>query len=93
MLGRLWRWAREQIAFLVVLAGVASSFGFLVAQSRHPVRGTGAIAVVMIAAGLLRLCLPSAAVGLLAVRNRWIDTACYFVLGGLIIATDLRLRQ
>jgi hypothetical protein len=35
---------------------------------------------------------PPTRVGLLAVRSRWFDTATYLVLGGLILAVDLRLH-
>ena len=93
VLGRTWRWVREQLAFLVVLLGLVASFTFLLAQPDHPVRGTLAIAVVALAAALLRLVLPTASVGMLAVRNRWVDTACLLVFGGLILATDIRLRH
>ena len=79
--------------FLVVLLGLAVSFGFLLAEPHHPVRGTLAIAVVAMLAGLSRLVLPGASVGMLAIRNRWVDAACYLVLGGLILASDIRLRH
>jgi Protein of unknown function (DUF3017) len=93
VLHRSWLWLREQLAFLVVLAGLAGSFAYLLAQPEHPVRGTLAIAAVSIAAALFRLVLPDASAGMLAIRGRWIDTACFLVLGGLILATDIRLRH
>jgi hypothetical protein len=86
-------WVREQFAFLVVLVGLAVSFCFLLTQPDHPVRGTLAIAAVALVAALLRLVLPTSTVGMLAVRNRWVDTACFLVFGGLILATDIRLRH
>jgi hypothetical protein len=91
VLGRSWRWVREQFAFVAVLVATTVAFAYLIVEPRHPVRGTGAIAVVFLFAGLLRLVLPSAMVGLLAVRNRFIDVFCYLVFGGLILATDIRL--
>ncbi len=93
MLGRAWRWFRDQIAFLVVLAGVATAFGYLLVEPGHWRRGTAAISVVVLAAALLRLLLPAAGVGMLAVRSRLTDTAAYFLLGGLILAVDLRLHS
>ncbi|WP_375496952.1 DUF3017 domain-containing protein [uncultured Jatrophihabitans sp.] len=93
MLERTWLWVREQCAFLIVLIGLAVSFAFLLAEPQHPVRGTLAIAAVSLLAALFRLVLPSASVGMLAIRNRWVDTACFLIFGGLILATDIRLRH
>jgi hypothetical protein len=92
VLGRWRRWAAEQSAFLIVLAGVALAFGYLLVQPGHWRRGTAAIAVVVLVAGLARLVLPAARVGSLAVRSRAVDTVIYLVLGGLILAVDLRLH-
>ena len=93
VLQRTWLWVREQLAFLAVLVGLGVSFCFLLAEPQHPVRGTLAISAVALAAAVLRLVLPDASAGMLAVRNRWIDSASLFVLGGLILATDIRLRH
>ncbi len=93
LFARTWRWVREQLAFLVILVGLAACFCYLLAQPQHPVRGTVAIAVVSLVGALFRLVLPTASVGMLAVRNRWVDTACFLVFGGLILATDIRLRH
>ena len=93
VLDRTWRWVREQLAFLVVLVALAGCFCFLLAQPQHPVRGTLAISAVALLAAVLRLVLPNASVGMLAIRNRWLDTACFLVFGGLILATDVRLRH
>jgi hypothetical protein len=43
-------------------------------------------------AGVLRTAVPTAYVGLLAVRARWVDAVLYFALGGLILALDIRLH-
>lgn len=93
MLGRTGRWVREQLFFLLVLAGLITAFVYLLAEPRHGVRGTLAISLVTIVAGLLRLTLPSAYVGMLAVRGRWIDSGFSLVLGLLIFVVDIRLRQ
>ncbi|MGI8679859.1 MAG: DUF3017 domain-containing protein [Jatrophihabitans sp.] len=86
-------WVREQAAFLIVLAGLAASFLYLVAEPGHWVRGTAAMSVVVLAGGLARLALPTSAVGFLAVRSRWADALCYLIFGGLILAADIRLRR
>ena len=93
MLGRTGRWVREQLFFLIVVAGLVTAFLYLLVEPRHGVRGTLAIALVAIVAGLLRLTLPSAYVGMLAVRNRWLDSACSLLFGALILAVDIRLKQ
>ncbi|SHG01405.1 Protein of unknown function [Jatrophihabitans endophyticus] len=92
MLARSWRWIREQLAFLIVLAGVVAAFGYLLVEPGHWRRGTMALGVVVLVAGVLRLTMPTARVGLLAVRSRWLDTVVYLVLGGLILAVDIRLH-
>ncbi|MCW2656225.1 MAG: hypothetical protein JWR06_418 [Jatrophihabitans sp.] len=93
MLGRAWRWIAEQVAFLIVLAGVAAAFVYLLVQPGHWRRGTGALSVALLFAALVRLVLPTARAGMLAVRNRWADTFCYLLLGGLVLAVDIRLRN
>jgi Protein of unknown function (DUF3017) len=44
-------------------------------------------------AGVLRGALPTRWIGLLAVRARWVDTVSYLLLGGLILAVDIRLHH
>ena len=90
---RTWRWVREQLPFLLVVAGLAVGFCYLLAEPQHPVRGTLAIAAVALAAAVLRLVLPDATAGMLAVRNRWFDAASLAVFGGLILASDIRLQH
>jgi hypothetical protein len=90
---RSTRWLREQSAFLAVLLCLAAAFAYLLVEPRHPVRGTLAIAVVALLAGVLRLFLPAARAGWLVIRSRWLDTACYVVLGGLILVAVIRLRH
>lgn len=89
---RALAWIREQLAFLIVLAGVAASYLYLLVQPGHWVRGTAAMAVAVLLGGLLRLVLPTARVGFLAVRSRGVDALVYLVLGGLILVVDIRLR-
>jgi Protein of unknown function (DUF3017) len=86
-------WVREQAALLVVIAGLAAGFGYLVLESGRWGRATGVIAVVVLLAGVLRLVLPTGRVGALAVRSRAMDTVTCLVLGGLLLALDLRLHS
>jgi hypothetical protein len=92
VLGRAARWIREQIAFLLVLAILIAAFVYLIIQPGRWGRGAGVVSVAVLSAGLLRLLLPSDRVGMLAVRGRIVDTVCFLLLGGLILAVDIRLH-
>jgi hypothetical protein len=87
-----WVWVREQAAFLVVLAGLAGSFLYLVLEPGRWGRATGAISITVLLAGVLRMVLPTDRVGSLAVRSRTVDTVTCLVLGGLLLGVDLRLH-
>jgi Protein of unknown function (DUF3017) len=87
------RRVRAQAPFLLVLGIVVTVFVYLTISPGHWRRGTGAIAVAMLLAAVLRLVLPSPTAGLLAVRGRWFDVCCYAVLGALILIVDIRLRN
>lgn len=93
MLARARRWVREQTAFLIVVLGVVAGFLYLLVEPTHWRRGTGVIALALLAGGVLRLVLRAYTAGLLAVRSRWLDTVLYLALGGLIIAVDIRLNH
>jgi hypothetical protein len=92
VLGRVLRWLAEQAAFLAVLVVLAAAFGYLIVVPGRWGRGSGVVAVAVLFAGVLRTVLPTARVGLLAVRARWVDCVSYLVLGGLILAVDIRLH-
>jgi hypothetical protein len=92
VLGRAWRWIVAQLAFLAVLVVFAAAFLYLLVEPHRTARVTGVFAVALLLAGLLRALLPTARVGLLAVRPRWIDVALYLALGGLILGLDIRLH-
>jgi Protein of unknown function (DUF3017) len=85
-------WIVEQLAFLAVVAVLAAAFLYLIVQSGHWGRSAGVISVAVLLAGLLRLVLPTRHAGLLAVRSRLLDAACYLALGGVILAVDIRLH-
>jgi len=86
------RWIKSQVAFLIVSGLLATAFLYLLVVPGRWGRVSGVVAVAMLLAGVIRAALPTARVGLLAVRARWIDAALYFALGGLILAVDIRLH-
>jgi Protein of unknown function (DUF3017) len=92
VLGRTLRWIGTQIAFLVVLTVLAVAFCYLLVVPGRWGRAAGIVAVAVLLAGLLRAVAPTAWVGFLAVRARWVDTVLYLALGGLILAVDIRLH-
>ena len=92
MLTRALRWISDQFAFLAVLVVLAVAFGYLLLEPGRWGRTSGIVAVAVLVAGGLRAALPASRVGMLAVRSRWFDAACYLALGGVILAVDLRLH-
>lgn len=92
MLNRALRWITDQFAFLVVVAVLAAAFIYLIIEPGRWGRTSGVVAVSVLLAALLRAVLPSTSAGMLAVRSKWIDAACYLVLGGVILAIDIRLH-
>jgi hypothetical protein len=92
VLTRALRWIVEQLAFLAVLVVLAAAFGYLIVEPGRWGRTSGVVAVAVLLAALLRAVLPGGRVGMLAVRSRWFDAACYLALGGVILAVDLRLH-
>ncbi|MQA96307.1 MAG: DUF3017 domain-containing protein [Streptosporangiales bacterium] len=68
-----------QIPYALVLTGVAS--GLLIIGSAHFRRGSVLIAGSILLGALFRLVLPEARLGLLAVRDRWLDVVILLGLG------------
>jgi hypothetical protein len=87
------RWIREQALFLLVLLALLAGFIYLVVGPGHWRRSTFLMGCAMVLAGVLRASAPPSRVGLLAVRARWIDTVVYVLLGGVVLAVDLRLHR
>jgi hypothetical protein len=85
------RRARAQAPFLAVLAVLVGAYVYLLVTPDHWRRGSGAIAVAMLLAAVLRACLSAPHAGWLAVRGRWRDTACYLGLGALILIAAIKL--
>lgn len=86
------RRVRAQAPFLVVLLVLIAGLGYLTLEPGHWVRATALMAGSMLLAGVLRLVLPEARIGMLRVRGRWWDSLCYLALGVVILIADLRLR-
>lgn len=93
VLNRALRWMAEQFAFLVVLVLIVAGFLYLIIEPGRWGRMSGVVAVAVLLGGVLRAALPTARVGLLAVRSRLVDCLLYFVLGGLILGLDIRLHH
>jgi len=72
------------LADAVVLVGVAASMGVL--ATGHWRKGTVALGVCVLGAGVMRAVLPERAAGLLKVRRRWFDAAWLLALGAGILA-------
>jgi hypothetical protein len=81
-----------QLPFLAVLAVLAGAAIYLGVSPGHWRRASGTIAFGMLLAGALRLVLRAPRAGLLQVRARWIDVACYWALGVAILVLAIRLE-
>lgn len=74
---------RAQLPILLVVLVLVIAVVFIAADRWR--RGSFFIGGAALLAAVLRLCVPSERVGLLAVRGRPFDTGAYTVLGGAII--------
>jgi Protein of unknown function (DUF3017) len=91
--GRALRAMRRDIPFLTVVACLAAAFVYVRLEPQHWLRGVLAIGIDLIAAGTLRLLLPTRRAGLLAVRGRAFDVVVYVGLGVLVITFGLALPK
>ena len=87
--GRDLREAPFGLVLLIELVGVCSVF----LAPQHWLRAVGVLAVGMLVAGFLRLVLSDEQSGLLRVRRRSFDVACYWLLGLFAIVVALGLPQ
>jgi len=87
------RWIREQAYFLLVLAALLAGFGYLLIGPGHWRRSVFVMGCAMVLAAGLRIVLPNARAGLLAVRGKWLDTGAYLVSGVLVLVLDIRLHR
>jgi len=86
------RWIAGQRAFLAVVVVLAAAFLYLLIAPGRWGRTSGVVAVAVLLAAVLRAVLSDGRAGMLAVRSKWLDVALYLVLGGVILAIDLRLH-
>jgi hypothetical protein len=82
-----------QLPFLAIVAVVVGVVVFLSFEPGHWRRACAVIAAAMLGGALLRLVLPPHRAGLLAIRGRYWDALYYALLGGVILAVDIRLRN
>ncbi len=84
---------RSEAPFALVLAIAIAGLGSVVVSSQHWLRGVLIAASALLVAGVARFVLPPRQAGLLAVRGRLFDTACYLALGGSIVLFGLLLPR
>ena len=77
------------LVLLIELVGVCS----VLIAPQHWLRAVGVLATGMLVGGFLRLVLPNEQAGLLRVRSRPFDVACYWALGVFAIVVALGLPQ
>ena len=92
MLRRGLQWLRAEAPFVVVVALVLAAGAYLHHAPGHWRRVSGIIAAALLLAGVLRLVLPAAQVGLLNVRGRVRDALTYLFIGGLILGVAIHLH-
>ena len=92
MLGRGLRRLWAELPFVVVVLTVVVATVYLYLAPGHWRKATLLISAALLVAGILRTALPTSRVGMLAIRARWWDVVCYYALGGLILAVDIRLH-
>jgi hypothetical protein len=85
-------WLRDETAFVVVVAIVVIAVVYLVIWPDHWRRGVGIIAFALLVGAIFRMVLPAHRAGMLAVRARWFDVACYLGLSGVILGVAIRLH-
>jgi hypothetical protein len=86
-------WVRTQAPFVVVCLLMLGGVAVLALVPGHWRPAAALFAAGLLAAALFRMVLPSGRAGMLVVRKaRWWDTVCYLVMGGVVLALDIRLR-
>lgn len=78
---------RAEWPLVLVLTGIVAAVMLMVFDRWR--RGAFAIGIVALAAVALRAVLPEHRIGLLAIRSRWFDMACYALTGAVIIWLSL----
>jgi Protein of unknown function (DUF3017) len=73
------------LAFELVLVVLAAGFCIAMFSPSHWLRAVVVVAASMLLAGVLRLVLSRNQAGLLRIRGRFFDVACYLIGGGLVL--------
>jgi hypothetical protein len=92
VLRRGLHWLRAEAPFVIVVGLVLAAGFYLHHAPGHWRRVSGIIAGALLLAGVLRVFLPTARVGLLAVRGRVRDALTYLLIGGLILGVAIHLH-
>ncbi|HEY2043554.1 MAG TPA: DUF3017 domain-containing protein [Jatrophihabitans sp.] len=83
----------KEIPFLLVLVIEMAALAYAAAAPQHWLRAVGGMVAGMIVAGVFRLVLGNEQAGLLRVRNRTFDVACYWGFGVLAVTFAVALPQ
>jgi hypothetical protein len=83
----------KESPFLLVLLVETAAVGSVLAAPQHWLRAVATMTLGLVAAGLFRLLLSDVQSGLLRVRRRSFDVACYWTFAGLALAFALRLSE
>lgn len=90
-------WVRRTLAdegaFLTAIAIVLVGVGSIFVVPDHWLRGVLVAAAGLLTAGVLRLVVPRSHAGLLVVRGRVFDAACYLTLGGAVLVFGVLLPR
>jgi DUF3017 family protein len=91
------RWLHSQdlreIPFILVLVIETAAICYALAAPQHWLRAVGAMTVGLIVGGLFRLLLSNDQAGLLRVRRRTFDVACYWGFAAAAMTLALALPQ
>lgn len=77
----------------LMLVGLIAAAGMIRVVTQHWREGAALIAGAMLAAAMLRMLLPNDRVGLLAIRSKAIDVACYLAFGVVMLGLALTITH
>jgi hypothetical protein len=83
----------KEIPFLSVLLIEVAAVAYAGAQPQHWLRAVGVMVAGLVIAGLFRVVLGNEQAGLLRVRSRAFDVACYWGFGVLAVTFAIALPQ
>jgi hypothetical protein len=83
----------KEIPFIAVLTIEVSAACYMLAEPQHWLRAVGVMTGGLVLAGLFRLLLSNEQAGMLRVRRRSFDVACYWTFAFLAMTFALALPQ